>query len=385
MTEALAPGAEGAHLLSRAAVIATAAVFGLTYSLTAPLIALDLAERGFTEAMIGANAAMHAVGVLLTAMLLPRLVGRWRPRALVVGALLLAAVTLALFPAMPLIWLWFPLRFLLGCASEVLFVLSETWINHLSEERSRARSMAAYTAALSLGFALGPLILSLLGTDGAVPYLAGAAIAALAIAFVLPRRVEAPEFGEPHPGGLWRSLRLAPIAIATTVLNAALETAGLSFLAIYAVSSGWPEGEATRLISAMMFGAILLQIPIGWLGDRLDRRRLTRMLGILSVAGALLWPVVIHNPWLAYPVVFVWGGVFVGIYTLMLTLVGSRFRGTELVGIYAVMAVTWGVGALLGPALAGLAMAAHPHGLAFFAAAACLAFVLFMGRVRSTT
>jgi len=51
--------------LSTAAVIATASIFGLTYSLTAPLIALQLAQRGYGEFYIGLNAAMHAAGVLL--------------------------------------------------------------------------------------------------------------------------------------------------------------------------------------------------------------------------------------------------------------------------------------------------------------------------------
>jgi MipA family protein len=43
------------HYLSTAAVIATASIFGLTYSLTAPLIALQLAERGYGEANLWAT------------------------------------------------------------------------------------------------------------------------------------------------------------------------------------------------------------------------------------------------------------------------------------------------------------------------------------------
>ena len=57
-----------------------------------------------------------------------------------IGALVIAGLALALFPAMPGIWFWFPLRFVLGAASEALFVLSETWVNQLSEERTRARA-----------------------------------------------------------------------------------------------------------------------------------------------------------------------------------------------------------------------------------------------------
>ncbi|NVN29309.1 MFS transporter, partial [Endobacter medicaginis] len=53
-----------------AVVIAIAAVFGLSYSLSGPLIALQLEARGAGPGMVGANAAMHALGVLLVAPVL---------------------------------------------------------------------------------------------------------------------------------------------------------------------------------------------------------------------------------------------------------------------------------------------------------------------------
>ena len=62
-----------------------------------------------------------------------------------------------------------------------------------------------------------------------------------------------------------------------------------------------------------------------------------------------------------------------------------RFKGGELVGIYAVMGLTWGIGALIGPALAGIAMSVYTHGLPLFAAAACILFALFMTLTRSRT
>ena len=263
-----------AGLVARGAIVATAMVFGLTYSLCATLIALDLAARGLDETVIGVNAAMHAVGVLVMAFLLPRLTAFLGIRRTIVGSLLSAAVLMLAFPALPFLWLWFVLRLLLGAVSEALFVLSETWLNALSADESRARAMAAYTTALSLGFALGPLILSLPGTDGFVPYAVGAALAAGAAGFVLSPRIEAPAFDRPESGNPVAAMRLAPLAIAATALNAAIETAGLSFLALYAIATGWTEAEATQLMSCMMVGAIVLQLPIGWLGDRIDRRRL---------------------------------------------------------------------------------------------------------------
>jgi len=366
-------------------VIVAATIFGLTYGLSAPLIAVDLAERGATEWLIGLNAAMHAVGVLIIAPFLPSLAVRFGPRVLLVGALALSAIVLAAFPYMPAVWLWFPLRLLLGVGAEVLFVLTETWTNDLATDQSRGRTMAIYTAALSLGFAGGPAILSVVGTE-TVAYYIGAVIAAAAIIPLVNPWMQRPRQMEPATSKPWQYVRLAPIAIATTLLNAAVETAGLSFIALYASGLGWTESEAMQLVSTLLVGAIVLQLPIGWLADRVNPRRLALTLSFISAAGALVWPWMLGVHWVAYAIVFVWGGLFVGIYTVMLMIVGSRFSGGELVGVYAVMSVAWGGGALIGPMAVGFAMGVSPGvGLPFAVALGCGLFAVYMLFHRSET
>lgn len=376
MTPVSEPASPSSDILSRAAVIATAAMFGLTYSLSAPLIAMNMAREGASETLIGMNAAMHAIGVLITALLLPRLVAKLGPRRLILFSLAASACVLVVFGLIPNIWLWFPLRLLLGMAAEALFVVSETWINALSTENTRARAMAAYTAALALGLALGPLILSLVGAEGTQPFLIGAVISLCAATLVIAPAVRAPPFEKPSSGNPLRFLRLAPVAIGAITLNAAVETAGLSFLALYAIGLGWQAEDAARLMFVMMFGAIILQLPIGWLGDMVDRGKLIIGCAVLATLGAALWPFALQSEIATYALLFVWGGVFVGIYTLTLTVVGSRFSGGDLVGIYALMGLTWGAGALVGPLLAGLSMQAGTHGLAIFAAVACGLFAV---------
>jgi len=134
-----------------------------------------------------------------------------------------------------------------------------------------------------------------------------------------------------------------------------------------------------------MIGAIVLQLPIGWLGDKMDRRHLVLALAALSAAGAAVWPLALGSTVATYALLFAWGGAFVGIYTIMITLVGSRFKGGDLVGIYAVSGLFWGLGALVGPLGAGFAMQVHPHGLAIFATLACAGFALAAWRLKGTT
>lgn len=366
------------RMLSTAAVIAAATIFGLTYSLSAPLIAVDLDAKGYSGTFIGINAAMHACGVLLVAPFLPRLAAWMGARQLTLAALLLSAVVLAVFPLVPNIYWWFPLRIALGVGAEALFVMSETWTNELSSESTRGRTMALYTAALSLGMVCGPSLLSALGV-GRTAYFAGAAIAASAMALIVLPWVITPPRYEAGGANPLRYMRMAPIAMATTVLNSAVETAGLSFIALYATGQGWTEDRALNLISTLMLGAIILQLPIGWIADRVNRRKLALTLAVLSGVGALAWPFVLGVPWLTYAVIFVWGGLFVGIYTVMLAMVGARFKGGELVGIYGAMGFAWGGGALIGPAAAGVAMHFSPlFGLPGVVAVACIMFALFM-------
>jgi MFS family permease len=358
-------------------VHAAAAVFGLAYGLSAPLISLALHERGITESVIGANAAMYALGVLAMAPRLPGLITRWGSWPLLVLGLLVVALTLPLFWLLPWIGAWFVLRFLLGVGSETVLVLTETWVSSSSEEARRSTNIAVYTASLSAGFAIGPAILSVLGTHSWVTYAVGGvlplvALGVLAAGRARPRAVA--ESGDSR--GLLALAAAAPLAMAGTALNAALEAAGLSMLPIYAVQQGWSPSSASLLISTLMVGAIVLQLPIGWLGDRFPRRPLILLLSVLSAAGACLWPAVMDNAPLAYGLLFVWGGAFVGIYTLIVTEVGTQFHGSELVAVYGAMSVAWGAGALLGPLGAGLALEISAHGLPWFAAVCCALFAV---------
>lgn len=361
---------------SAAVVIVTAAVFGLTYGLSAPLIAMQLDERGVPGLLIGANAAMHAVGVLLIAPLLPRIVTRWgfSPSAQV--ALVIAAVVLCAFPLLPVIVIWFGLRVLLGMAAESLFVISESWLSAAATDASRGQMMGVYVAAMSGGIALGPAILAYVGHRGGLPFLIGAALVLVAILILrLSQPTEITAVAPAHSGML-TYLRLAPVAAIAAALNAAVEAMGLSLLPLYAVDLGWSEAQGSLLLSVLLIGAILLQLPIGWLGNRVPVRHLIPGLALAAAVGAAIWPVALLHPWLAWPLLFVWGGVFVGIYTLVLTEMGARFQGGDLAGIFAVMSVAWGIGALVGPLLGGAAMHLGRHGLPLATAVLCLVFAL---------
>lgn len=356
-------------------VIFSVTVFSLTYGLSSPLIAFKLLNAGMSESAIGVNAAMHAVGVFLIAPFLPALFRRYRPLTLIVVSLCAITVIFMLFGVVSFP-MWFLLRMGLGLFSEIIMVQTETWLNGSTVERARGKVLALYTAGMSLGFATGPLILAWTGSDGNLAFYVASVLAALAIVFIFTSGMPRVEGHEEKPETLGNSLKLAALPIMATVLNAAVEVLGMNFLSLYAIKLGWSESASALLISVLMFGAILLQLPIGWLADRVDRLKLMTTLAFIAAALAFVWPHILAFHLLSYVMLFIWGGIFVGIYTVAITWVGERFNGGQLAGIYAAMSVAWGAGALAGPLLGGFAMTFSLHGLPWLTGALCLVFAL---------
>jgi hypothetical protein len=97
IAQSVADGPVWRRWLSTASVIAAATTFGLSYSLSAPLIAMSLRARGYPSGFIGLNAAMHALGVLMIAPFMPALAARFGARWLSIMAMAVTAIAFALF------------------------------------------------------------------------------------------------------------------------------------------------------------------------------------------------------------------------------------------------------------------------------------------------
>ncbi|MEE8246136.1 MAG: MFS transporter, partial [Alphaproteobacteria bacterium] len=152
-----APGlTRGERRRGLAAIITTIAVYGVTLGLISPLISLILESRTVERAIIGMNAAVPALAVLLVSPLVPRMIRALGYRRVIMLALVVEVAVLLLFPALDDLAVWFVLRFVLGASGALLFIAAESWINQLAEDTTRGRVVSIYVMAISAGLALGP-------------------------------------------------------------------------------------------------------------------------------------------------------------------------------------------------------------------------------------
>ena len=349
---------------SLTAAISCCAVFGITVAVMAPLISLNLEGRGVDRTTIGAMASAPAVALIATNPFLPALVRRFGLRPFLYGCLILEVVLTLLLPVFDSLIGWFVLRGLMGASVNGLFVASETWINAVAEERSRGRVLAIYGAVVSGSFALGPLMISVTGTEGWLPFLVAAALIALAGLPLLWSSGLSPIFAGAASFNVLSFFLVAPTLVAAVFLSAFKEMSMGSLLPVYGVRHGMSEGAAAAMLTACYTGALLFQLPIGWLADRMNRYLLLILLIACGLVGALLLPAMVglERPllWLGLGL---WIGLFTGTYIVAMTIVGQRFQGADLVTANASFGFLWGFGILIGPFLSGSAMDVwDPHG-----------------------
>ncbi len=347
----------GWRIRNLVAVSAVLGVAALVHGFSLPLLSLVLQRQGVGTTMIGLSTAVQYLAVLAAAPFVPRLMARQGPVPMMAWSIAATALLLVALPALPDVTIWFVLRFLLGMAESFLWIAGEAWLNHVAEEHRRGRTVALYGMAVGGGFAVGPLLLVMLGSEGWLPFLVCAAITMLAALPLLLVRGSAPKLEGVPSASAWRYLLLAPVAMLGYFVFAATDAVVMSFFPIYGMGEGLTESAAIGLISIFAIGTIAFQLPVGWLMDHVDGMGivLVAILVMLCASVSLPW-VIPYAPWNTV-FMFVFGGTFAALYIVPLTMLGRRFKGADLSAAASVFAVMFCFGAVAGPPLSGVGMA----------------------------
>ncbi|MER8391771.1 MFS transporter [Mesorhizobium sp. M1340] len=358
-------------------VIATVSVFAIAQGLSYPLLSFILQRQGVSPAIIGLSAAMTPIGFIVSSPLVPALARRFGAGRTALTCAALSALVLALIGWTQNVYLWFPLRFLIGAVTNPLYVLSEVWVIALAPPARRGRVMGIYSTIISAGFAAGPLCLLAVGTVGWPPFLVGIGaflFCGACLASVLARLPKVDESG--HRVSVLGFVPQAWLLLSAVIVAAGFEQAVLALLPVYGTHYGIAEAHMSALLSVMIAGNIAMQVPLGLLAERLTARLVRFICVSMTVLGCALLPVLIETP-LIWPCVFVWGAVSYGIYTMSIIELGERFTGSALVAGNAAFSLMWGIGGIAVPPLAGSAMdVVGAGGLPMTLGAICLALAV---------
>ncbi len=331
-------------------------IVNLVYGLTLPLLSLVLDAQGISKTVIGLSIVAQASAGVLLAPIIPRLILRSGAARVMQQATLLAAGTLIALGLVQNVYAWFPIRFLLGAAAAMLWSASEIVINELADDDWRGRIIGVYGSAGAAGFALGPIVLIMTGTGGLLPFVVTAALVLVAGLPLLWLRIESvTESHGDHPS-LLRIFRLVPDIMLLNLAYAAAVEAFLAFFPLFGMHIGLNEARSLSLLAIFALGGVVLQLPLGWLADRMNRHKLLLICVVTTMIGFLILPKVVSLSASGPAFTFALGGVEGMIYALGVMLLGQRFRGVDLAAASVLFTGMWGAGTMLGPAIVGAGM-----------------------------
>lgn len=344
------------------------AVFGSTLFqlsgvfMLSPLMLVLLKERDVSTTIAGLFAATTWLGIFIVTPFASALTRRWgRRRAMwfASGVPLAAAIG---FWSTDTIWIWFVLELLAGIAGGMRWVLAEAFIAEFSPPERLGRTMGMYATMVGATFIIGPTLLAWAGSDGHAAL--GWVIALMSVGLLwtwvippIPAPTEA-DGAQVGPRGLWHAVQQHPILMLAGFIGGFFELGLASILPLYGLSLGLGASAAALLISISGLGSTLAAIPVGMVADRFanpvrGRRTLMVAVAALALVCAATLPLVAYAVWIAWPVVFLLGAAGSALYTLCMTDIGAREKGTALVNSTAVLVLNYTLGGLVASGISG--------------------------------
>ena len=126
--------------------------------------------------------------------------------------------------------------------------------------------------------------------------------------------------------------------------------------AVFGTQIGMPVAQISLFVAMLFAGALVFQYPIGWLSDRVDRRKLIFGAACLGAGACILGWVTSGGLWPLMAAAFLAGGMTTPLYALFLAYTNDSLSPEDMPAASGGLVFTFGLGAIAGPMVTGWAM-----------------------------
>ena len=247
-----------------------------------PLFPLYTISLGASLGMLGLITAVLGLARLASALPVGMLSDRLDRKTVLVGGMIMFAVSFVLYALAPTAALLAIPRTLQAIAMVATFPLGIAYIGDVVERRDRGAAIGVYTAAMGSGFAVGPLLGSWVGSAAGYPaaYLAGAVIAVGGAVYGAARLVRtkvksvetstAPRLVDvPALMALARHPAMVMACVANIAMTLSMTGAIFTYFPVYARGVGISTVAIGSLFAWRSIASASGRIPMGPLSSRL--------------------------------------------------------------------------------------------------------------------
>ena len=317
------------------------------------LLGIRGALEGFTTFQLSVVMSAYFGGFLGGSRLAPRLIRRvGHVRVFAALGSMISAI-LVLYP-LAVDWIsWSALRVVIGFCFAGIYVTTESWLNAMATNETRGQALSAYMIVQMLGIIASQVLFGLGDPEGFALFIIPSVLVSLAFMPLLLADLPAPEFEDTRPMSFRRLFRISPLGCAGMLLTGGIFSAMFGMASVWGAMRALTVGQIAGFVAALYVGGLLFQYPVGWLSDRIDRRRLILAVSALG-AVAMLLAFAIKLPYVALiGVAIVLGGMINPLYSLLIAHTNDFLGRDEMAAASSGMLFLNGFGAVFGPLVAG--------------------------------
>ena len=308
--------------------------------------------EGFSSFQLGWIGTGWAIGFTIGCLIVPHLVrraGHVRTFSTLTALLSVSVLMNGLFIEASF---WIVLRALSGFCFSGCYMVAESWLNERVTNEQRGSMFSVYAITTLLAMAGGQYLLVVANPERETLFMVGAILYALA---VVPTAVSKAQSPAPltHVNldlkGLFKN---SPAAVVAAFLSGMISAAWTIFGPVFGQQVGLSTTLIASMLSAALLGSILFQYPLGKLSDKIDRRFVMTMAGIVGVgAGTLMTFMAQSNTYgtMFYLAVVLYGGVIYSIYSLAVAHANDYADANDFVKISSGLLLVYGFGTMVGP------------------------------------
>ena len=345
------------------------------------LLGVRGALEGFSTYEMSVVMSAYFLGFLFGSRMAPEMIRRvGHVRVFAALGSMISAV-LILYPTIAEPWAWALGRVLIGFCFSGVYVTAESWLNHSATNETRGKALSLYMIVQMVGIVSAQGMLVLADPSGYVLFVIPSVLVSVAFAPILLSVSPTPAFDRTKPLSLRQIMNISPLGCVGMLLTGGVFAAQFGMAAVYGAEAGLSVGQISAFVASFYVAAMLAQYPLGWLSDRMDRRRLIAGVSLVTAFGAVLGMLAAEDFRLLLVAAFLVGGTSNPLYSLLIAYTNDFLQHDDMAAAAGGMVFINGLGAIAGPLMVGWMMGVMgPEGYFLYIAvlmAALVAYALY--------
>jgi MFS family permease len=275
-------------------------------------------------------------------------------------------------------WAWSVGRVVIGFCFSGVYVTAESWLNNSATNATRGKALSLYMMVQMVGIVSAQAIMVLADPSGYVLFVIPSVLVSLAFAPILLSVSPTPAFDTTKPLSLRQIMKISPLGCVGMLLTGGVFAAQFGMAAVYGAEAGLSVGEISTFVASFYVAAVVAQYPLGWLSDRMDRRKLIAVVSLVTGLGGVIGMMLGDNFWFLLLAAVLVGGSSNPLYSLLIAYTNDFLDHDDMAAAAGGMVFINGLGAIAGPLMVGWMMGAiGPGGYFLYIAILMFAMVAY--------